>query len=72
MAKKTEFQIKIRDFEEEIIRMVVDERNFEFTDIELRAVNDLIKGLEKILELSQAKQEMLRMQEISKELSKGS
>ena len=72
MAKKTEFQTKIRDFEEEIIRMVVDERNFEFTDIELRAVNDLIKGLEKILELSQAKQEMLRMREISKELSKGS
>ena len=72
MAKKTEFQAKIRDFEEDFVRMAIDERNFDFTDIELRAIQDLVKGLDKILELSQAKHEMNQMRELSKEFNKGS
>lgn len=72
MANKTEFQREIEEFEEDLISMVVEDRNFEFTDSEQRSISDLIKGLEKILELIKAKQEINRMKVVVEHINKES
>lgn len=72
MANKTEFQREIEEFEEDLISMVVKDRNFEFTDSEQRSISDLIKGLEKILELIKAKQEINRMKVVVEHINKES
>lgn len=61
MAKRTEFQEKIRTFEEDVIREIVQNRDFNFTDSEITSMTDLANGLTKIAELMEAKKEMDRM-----------
>lgn len=72
MANKTEFQREIEEFEEDLMSMVVEDRNFEFTDSEQRSISDLITGLEKILELIKAKQEINRMKVVVEHINKES
>lgn len=72
MAIKTEFQREIEELEEDLISMVVKDRNFEFTDSEQRSISDLIEGLEKILELIKAKQEINRMKVVVEHINKES
>lgn len=61
MAKKTEFQERIKSFEKSIVKEIVQDREFNFTDSEIDSVIDLANGLTKIAELMGAKKEMDRM-----------
>lgn len=61
MAKKTEFQERIKSFEKSIVKEIVQDREFIFTDSEIDSVIDLANGLTKIAELMGAKKEMDRM-----------
>lgn len=61
MAKKTEFQERIKSFEKSIVKEIVQDREFNFTDSEIDSVIDLANGLTKIAELMEAKKEMDRM-----------
>lgn len=61
MAKKTEFQERIKSFEKSIVKEIVQDREFSFTDSEIDSVIDLANGLTKIAELMGAKKEMDRM-----------
>lgn len=61
MAKKTEFQERIKSFEKSIVKEIVQDREFNFTDSEIESVIDLANGLTKIAELMEAKKEMDRM-----------
>lgn len=61
MAKKTEFQERIKSFEKSIVKEIVQDREFDFTDSEIDSVIDLANGLTKIAELMGAKKEMDRM-----------
>lgn len=61
MAKKTEFQERIKSFEKSIVKEIVQDREFNFTDSEIDSVIDLVNGLTKMAELMGAKKEMDRM-----------
>ena len=61
MAKKTEFQERIKSFEKSIVKEIVQDREFNFTDSEIDSVTDLANGLTKLAELMEAKKEMDRM-----------
>lgn len=61
MAKKTEFQERIKSFEKSIVKEIIQDREFDFTDSEIDSVIDLANGLAKIAELMGAKKEMDRM-----------
>lgn len=61
MAKKTEFQERIKSFEKSIVKEIVQDREFNFTDSEIDSVIDLANGLTKMAELMGAKKEMDRM-----------
>lgn len=61
MAKKTEFQERIKSFEKSIVKEIIQDREFDFTDSEIDSVIDLANGLTKIAELMEAKKEMDRM-----------
>ena len=61
MAKKTEFQERIKSFEKSIVKEIVQDREFNFTDSEIDSVIDLANGLTKLAELMEAKKEMDRM-----------
>lgn len=61
MAKKTEFQERIKSFEKSIVKEIVQDREFNFTDSEIDSVTDFANGLTKLAELMEAKKEMDRM-----------